>query len=124
MMSSIRCNHAHRSDYKLGDLTVQENTSAAACSCRLEIKIPRVGLLLPNPSHFVGSHRSHKLQHLGKQVFKKNAIKTEIWIPRTGTPQRHQQTGDLGRLRGRIWHAKTGVKSYETSGFYISIHPT
>lgn len=27
-------------------------------------------------------------------------------------------------LRGGICHAKTGVKSHETSGFYISIQPT
>lgn len=67
---------AHRSDYKLGDLTVQENTSAAARSCRLEIKIPRVGLSLPNPSYFVAPvPLMDKLQHLGKQVFKKMPLK-------------------------------------------------
>lgn len=124
MMSSIRCNHALAHI----DLITSLETSRFRKTHLLQ-RVRAVWRLKFRGWDFCFPIRPtlleaaapmplmEKLQHLGKQAFKKNAIKTEIRIPRTGTPQRHQQTGDLGRLRGRICHAKTGVKSYETSGF-------
>lgn len=96
------------------------------CARLSEIKILRVELLPPtfSPSLPLLCCLWTNCNTLGNKSLKKKMLLKQIPDRFQVQPQQHQQTGDLGQPGGRIWHAKTGVKSYETSGFYILIHPT
>lgn len=63
------------------------------------------------------------------QVQNKRLINLRYGSPEQASRKSQRRQGEFlffsffYRLQGRISHSKSAVKSYETSGFYISIHP-